>query len=94
LPGLIGERLFTLFDTNKDDVVGQDEFLIGAGRLLSPKFEDSIRLVFDLFDFDHDQSISREDIRTLLSSVPLTQILADKKSQGRKEGTFTQDGGG
>ncbi|MDR3582294.1 MAG: hypothetical protein P4L67_03410 [Candidatus Pacebacteria bacterium] len=38
--------------------------------------------------------MSREDIRVLLSYVPLCQILADKKDEGRKEGAFTKNGGG
>ncbi len=94
LPGLIGERMFALFDVNKDGYSGRAEFMGAAARLLSAHFEDNVRMVFDLYDFDGDQRISPEDIRTLLSHVPLSQILASKKEEGRKEGSFTRGGGG
>lgn len=94
MPGLIGERFFTLFDKNKDGYAGKEEFIEASKRLLSQKFEDNIRVVFDVYDFDGDKFCSKEDLRTLLSHVPLSQILADKKDEGRKEGTFTKSGGG
>jgi len=94
MPGIIAERVFTLFDKNKDGYSGKEEFIAAACRLLSQKFEDNIKAVFEVYDFDDDGIISREDIRVLLSYVPLTETLADKKSQGRKEGTFTKSGGG
>jgi Ca2+-binding EF-hand superfamily protein len=86
--------VFTLFDKNKDEYAGKEEFLSAACRLLSRKFEDKIKIVFEIYDFNNNGIISREDIRVLLSSVPLAEILADKKSQGRREGTFTRNGGG
>jgi len=94
MPGIIAERVFTLFDKNKDGYAGKDEFIAAACRLLSRKFEDQIKIVFEIYDFDDDGIISREDIRVLLSYVPLAEILADKKDKGRKEGIFTKNGGG
>ena len=94
MPGIIGERVFTLFDKNKDGYEGKDEFISAACRLLSQKFEDNIKVVFETYDFDDDGVISREDIRILLSYVPLAEILSDKKDNARKEGTFTKGGGG
>lgn len=94
MPGIIAERIFTLFDKNKDGYAGKDEFIGAACRLLSRNFEDHIKTVFDIYDFDDDGVISREDIRVLLSYVPLAEILADKKNKGRKEGMFTRSGGG
>ena len=94
MPGIIGERVFTLFDKNKDGYAGKDEFISAACRLLSQKFEDNIKVVFETYDFDDDGVISREDIRILLSYVPLAEILSDKKGNARKEGTFTKGGGG
>ena len=94
MPGIIGERFFTLFDTNKDGYAGREEFIAAACKLLSQKFEDNIKVVFEIYDFDNDKFVSREDIRVLLSYVPLSQILADKKDEGRKEGAFTKSGGG
>lgn len=83
-----------MFDSNKDGYAGKDEFISAACKLLSQKFEDNIRVVFEIYDFDNDKLVSKEDIRVLLSYVPLCQILADKKDEGRKEGAFTKNGGG
>ena len=94
LPGIIAERFFTLFDRNNDGYAGKEEFVAASCKLLSQKFEDNVRVVFEIYDFDNDKLVSREDIRILLSYVPLSQILADKKDEGRKEGAFTKSGGG
>lgn len=94
MPGIIAERVFTLFDKNKDGYAGKEEFIMAACRLLSKKFEENIKAVFEVYDFDNDGIVSREEIRVLLSYVPLAELLADKKLEGRKEGAFTRSGGG
>ena len=75
LPGLIGERVFNLFDADRDGFLGKKEFMSGFYRLFSCTFEENLKLVYDLFDFDSDGKISKEDMRTLLSHVPLAQLL-------------------
>ena len=70
------------------------EFLAGTSRLFSNSFDDNLKLIFDMFDFDNDGVASKEDIRTLLSHVPLSQVLSDLKLQIRKEGLYTKSGGG
>jgi len=94
LPGLIGERVFTLFDLDRDGYLKEGEFQDGLCRLFSSTFEESIRLVYDLFDFDSDGKISKEDIRMLLSHVPLVKILELTKAGTRNEGQYTKQGGG
>ncbi len=98
LPGLIGERVFALLDTDKDGYLKKAEFQKGLCRLFANTFEESSRLIYDLFDFDSDGKISKEDIRTLLSHVPLVKILellkSGKESEvQRSEGQYTQHGG-
>ncbi len=53
-----------------------------------------MRMVFDMYDFDNDGIISQEDIRLLLSWVPITQIVAEKKQDDRTQGMYTKNGGG
>jgi len=79
LPGLIGERILYLFDIDKDGYLEEQEFRKGLKRMPSQSFEEYVRLVYDLFDFNFDGKISKEDIRTLFSHVPLVQILDVKK---------------
>jgi Ca2+-binding EF-hand superfamily protein len=91
---LIGERFFTLFDANRDGYAGHDEFVAGACRILSADIDKCMRMVFDMYDFDNDGIISQEDIRLLLSWVPITQIVAEKKQDDRTQGMYTKNGGG
>lgn len=85
-PGLIGERFFVLFDTDKDGHLKKDEFESCICRLFSATFVEKVKLVFDLFDFDSDGKISKEDIRTLLSHVPPVQIMEVTNVVESKEG--------
>lgn len=94
MPGIIGESVSKLFDKKNTGFSDRANFTSAACRLLSNKFEDNIKLVFEIYDFDNDNIISREDIRVVLSYVPLSEILACKKSNGRQEGNFTKNGGG
>ena len=83
-----------MMDANKDGYACRDEFTAGCLRLLNSNAEANMRLVFDLYDFDHDKLISQEDIRTLLCSVPLARQHTAALEQSPKEGLFTQSGGG
>ena len=44
-----------------------------------------------MYDFDGNGQITKEDIRTMLSYVPLGTI---SDNEGLKEGLFTRNGGG
>ncbi len=83
-----------MMDANKDGYASPDEFIAGCFRLLNSNSEANMRLVFDLYDFDHDKLISQEDIRTLLCSVPLARQASPAQEQSPKEGLYTQSGGG
>lgn len=43
------------------------------------------------YDFDRDGFISKEDVRLVLSHIP---IVNTNTGSGVKEGTFTSEGGG
>ncbi len=94
MPGLIGERLCTLFDTDGDGFLKKDEFIKGILRLFATTFEDTARLIFDLCDFDRDGKVSKEDFRMLLSHVPLLNILELINVPKKSEGAYTKRGGG
>lgn len=94
LPGFISERLFKQFDIDKDTYLSKPEFVTGTARLFNNSFDENIKLIFNMFDFDEDGIITREDFRTLLSHVPISEILGDMNLPLRKEGTYTKSGGG
>jgi len=51
------------------------EFVSVSGRFLNPSFEAKLKLVFDIYDVDSDGSISENDIRGILSHIPLEVIV-------------------
>ena len=48
--------------------------------------------MFEIYDFDTDGFITKNDISTIMSSLPVINFEQDEK--GKKEGIFTQEGGG
>jgi hypothetical protein len=78
LPGLICDRLFSVFDVNKNDYLDLSEFTEGMTTLFSEGFLNLAKFIFDFYDFDKNGKISREDVRVVLSYIPLK---SDKYSQ-------------
>ncbi len=63
------------------------------------KLESKIKLVFDIYDFDSDGLISKEDIRIVLSHIPIAHInkcllRMHQAPKSEAEGKFTQESGG
>ena len=76
-------------DLNSDGYVDYREFLTGLLRIYCSTFEQKTKFVFELYDFDGDGYVSKEDISTILSYMPVTNTVPVVN-----EGRFTQDGGG
>ena len=74
LPGIIGDRLFKVFDTNCNDLIELMEFLEGMRTLFYEDYEHNSKFIFDFYDFDKDGKISHEDIRVVLSYITLTYM--------------------
>ena len=81
LPGIISDRLYAVFDRNNNGYVDVLEFIEGFKILFSETFEKTSKFIFDFYDFNKDGFISKEDIRTVLSYVPLN---TKQKVQGSK----------
>ena len=69
LPGIIGERLFHVFDSKRKDIIELGFFKYGMNTLFCDNYQNILRFIFDFYDFDGDGKISKEDIRTVLSYV-------------------------
>jgi tRNA A-37 threonylcarbamoyl transferase component Bud32 len=59
--------------------------------LFTGSFEKTSKLIFDLYDFDRDGLISKEDIRTVLSYVPLKTSTLITNSESYKDRIESQD---
>lgn len=86
--------MFTLFDLDHDGVLAKKEFIDGCCKLFNSDFDENLKLVFSICDFDSDGWINKEDIRTVLSSLPLSSMNPGQSMGVRKEGMYTKMGGG
>ena len=61
LPGIISERLFTVFDKDKDGVLSLSEFVNGMRGLFSQSesFDNLARFIFDFYDFRSCEKIKK-----------------------------------
>lgn len=88
LPGILAERFFSLLDANNDDYIDLREFVYILFKIYYSDFDTQVKLVFDIYDFDKDGSITKEDVRIILSYIP---VLKEKKKKV-KEGVYSQSG--
>ena len=71
LPIFISEKLFTVFDKDKDGFLNQKEFIYGMNRLYIGNFDETLKLIFELLDFNHDDLIEKDDVKMILGLLPL-----------------------
>ena len=81
LPGIINDRLFNVIDENKTGYLESSEFISGMITLFCEEFDETSKFIFNLYDFDKDGEISKEDIRIVLSYVSLTQDFHNYKDR-------------
>ena len=79
LPGIISDRLFSVFDKNHNDYLAPKEFIEGMTILFSESFHSLAEFIFKFYDFDHDGKITKEDVRVVLSYVPLQKKFSKNK---------------
>ena len=71
LPIFISEKVFNALDLDHDSFLNPKEFIKGMKRLYNGNFEESLEIVFSLLDFNSDKIIEKEDVKLLLSYLPL-----------------------
>jgi hypothetical protein len=99
LPGIIGDRLFKVFDTNSNNSIELVEFVEGMRTLFFEDYDKNSKFIFDFYDFDQDGKISQEDIRVVLSYITLTysdshdseKKIADKNNISYKNRLSSQE---
>ncbi len=74
LPGLIGERYIKCMTRNPKEGIDKNGFIDAMRIVFRGILEERIRLVFDMYDFDFDGIITKEDVRMLLSHAPLDNL--------------------
>lgn len=71
LPMFISEKVFTVFDEDKDGFLSSKEFILGMNKLYNGSYQDTIKLIFDILDFNHDGFIEKDDAKMILCLLPL-----------------------
>ena len=80
LPGLISERLFSVFDTNNTGYLTLQEFTENMITLFSSDLEQLLQFILKFYDFDRDQKITKEDVRVVLSYIPIYKKRKNKQN--------------
>jgi len=70
LPGMMGERLFSVFDKDGDGTLDFQEFLTGLSAIYHGTVEEKKKFLFDMYDMDGNGAVSREEFSTMLSYIP------------------------
>lgn len=73
IPIFICESIFKSFDTDKDGYLSLNELGNGLTLLYLGNFEEVVHLIFKIYDSNQDGFIHREDVRLILSYLPLKE---------------------
>lgn len=71
LPVLLADKLFNALDRNDDGFLSAREFVEGLYMLYYGSFKQTAKIIFNMYDFDKDGYIKKEDIKILFSYLPL-----------------------
>ena len=71
LPVFVCEKLFSSFDVDGDSFLNLKEFTEGMTNLYFGTFEDTSKMIFNIYDIDKDGKINSGDLKLLLSFLPL-----------------------
>jgi len=77
LPGLIGQRLFDIFDLDNNGFLSPSEFITGMCSLFCEEINSLIKFIFNFCDFDKDEYITFDDIHAVLSYLPIINGFDD-----------------
>ena len=77
LPIFIAEKLFMSFTKSSTQGLCEEEFVDNFFKLYMGSFEETTKIIFNLLDFDKDGKIKKEDVKIILSYLPLNEINDD-----------------
>ena len=79
LPVFIAEKLFnSICSSNNKEGLTEEEFIDGFFKLYMGAFQETTKIIFNLLDFDKDGVIKKEDVKLILSSLPLNNVDEEK----------------
>lgn len=72
-PPFINEKWYNIFDRKNTEFVRFESFRDIMSKLYLGSFRESSEIIFQLYDFDNDGVIKKDDIRLMLSFLPLKE---------------------
>ena len=95
-PNLIYDRMFALYDTNNDGLIGFEEFILGLAALhTKPRLDDKWKRIFKGYDLDGDGYVERKDFLKMfrayyaLSKEHVQDIVARMEEEMIESGAST-----
>ena len=77
LPGLIGQRLFNILDSDNNGSLSPKEFITGMCTIFCEEIGSLIQFIFNFYDFDGDEFITFDDVHAVLSYLPVINGFDD-----------------
>lgn len=68
-----------------DDAINQQQFVEIMLKVFMSKFEVKMKLTFDMYDFDQDENVTKEDIRLVLSYIPFKNSPVEENSPDKNK---------
>lgn len=69
LPGIISDRLFSVFDEDRNGFLSLQEFYDGMMTLFTKPFDELSIFIFKMYDADNDGEITKNDIKSLMQYI-------------------------
>ena len=91
LPGIIGERFFAVMDTTNGGYIDLKTFVRGLFKVYYSSLDEKVQLIFDMYDFDGDGYIDKEDVRLIMTHIPVDNTIQESINT---EGKYTSECGG
>lgn len=81
----ICEKLFNALDRDGDGYLSSMEFIDGLMSLYFGSFKETVKMIFNIFDFDKDGFINKGDIKITMSYLPLKDNSHKDQMESLKE---------
>lgn len=86
LPGMMGERLFSVFDRDGNGSIDFQEFLTGLTMIYHGTIEDKKKFLFHMYDLDGNGEVTKDELFTMLSYIPAAFRMLELNDPAEKGG--------
>ncbi|KAG2393305.1 hypothetical protein C9374_006836 [Naegleria lovaniensis] len=77
----VQEQIFRVFDRDGDGMIDFKEYCMGVAVILNGKFEEKVKMVFKILDFDKNSKVDREELarvyRVVFSSTRKCNLVGN-----------------